>query len=143
VLPATYHGQPSGERFRIFPRFFVSASSRLTRVVRAARNVVYLVVIGWMYVVLMMSVAEATNTTGSVLGAIVTFFLYGLLPVALVVYLMLTPQRRKAIKAREAAELEAQQAATTSTTASVDPDAGGHAPGAAEADGIAPVRKEP
>ncbi len=103
----------------------------------------YLVVIGWMYVVLMMSVAEATNTTGSVLGAIVTFFLYGLLPVALVVYLMLTPQRRKAIKAREAAELEAQRAETTSTTASVDPDAGGHAPGAAEADGIAPVRKEP
>lgn len=102
----------------------------------------YLVVIGWMYVVLMMSVAEATNTTGSVLGAIVTFFLYGLLPVALVVYLMLTPQRRKAIKAREAAELQAQQAATESTD-SADPDAGGHAPGAAEADGVAPVRKEP
>ncbi len=99
----------------------------------------YLVVIGWMYVVLMMSVAEATNTTGSVLGAIVTFFLYGLLPVALVVYLMRTPQRRKALKAREAAELEAQRAAA----ASADPDAGGHAPGAAQDDGIAPVRKEP
>lgn len=102
----------------------------------------YLVVIGWMYVVLMMSVAEATNTTGSVLGAIVTFFLYGLLPVALVVYLMLTPQRRKAIKAREAAELEAHRAATAAAP-SVDPDAGSHAPGAAEADGVAPVRKEP
>lgn len=100
----------------------------------------YLVVIGWMYVVLMMSVAEATNTTGSVLGAIVTFFLYGLLPVVLVVYLMRTPQRRKALKAREAAELEAQRAVET---ASADPDAGGHAPGAAEEDGIAPVRKEP
>lgn len=100
----------------------------------------YLVVIGWMYVVLMMSVAEATNTTGSVLGAIVTFFLYGLLPVALVVYLMRAPQRRKAIKAREAAELEAQHAAEK---ASADPDAGGHAPGAAEDEGIAPVRKEP
>lgn len=99
----------------------------------------YLVVIGWMYVVLMMSVAEASNTTGSLLGAIVTFFLYGLLPVALVVYLMLTPQRRKAIKAREAAELQAQQAAATSA----DPDAGGHAPGAAEDEGVAPVRKEP
>ena len=57
----------------------------------------YLVVIGWMYVVLMMSVAEATNTTGSVLGAIVTFFLYGLLPVILVVYLMRTPARRHAM----------------------------------------------
>ncbi|MGV3726498.1 hypothetical protein [Hydrogenophaga sp.] len=99
----------------------------------------YLVVIGWMYVVLMMSVAEATNTTGSVLGAIVTFFLYGLLPVALVVYLMLTPQRRKAAKAREAAEFQAQQQAA----ASADPDAGGHAPGAAQAPGVAPVRKEP
>ena len=99
---------------------------------------VYLVVIGWMYVVLMMSVAEATNTTGSVLGAIVTFFLYGLLPVALVVYLMRTPQRRKALKAREAAELDAAQKA-----GSGDPDARGHAPGAAEAGSVAPVRKEP
>ena len=99
---------------------------------------VYLVVIGWMYVVLMMSVAEASNTTGTVLGAIVTFFLYGLLPVALVVYLMRTPQRRKALKAREAAEMREAQAA-----ASLDPDAGSHAAGAAETDGVAPVRKEP
>ncbi len=102
---------------------------------------------GWMYVVLMMSVAEATNTTGSVLGAIVTFFLYGLLPVILVVYLMRTPARRKAIKAREAAEHRAQMArlaanAASVATASIDPDAGGHAPGAAQADSIAPVRKE-
>lgn len=108
----------------------------------------YLVVIGWMYVVLMMSVAEATNTTGSVLGAIVTFFLYGLLPVILVVYLMRTPARRKQIKAREAAEHQAQIArlaanAAPGPTASVDPDAGGHASGAAEDDRIAPVRKEP
>ena len=34
----------------------------------------YLVAIAWMYVVLMMSVAEATNANGTVLGAIVTFF---------------------------------------------------------------------
>ena len=33
----------------------------------------YLVVIAWLYVALMMAVAEATNTTGTVLGAIVTF----------------------------------------------------------------------
>jgi len=108
---------------------------------------VYLVVIGWMYVVLMMSVAEATNTTGSVLGAIVTFFLYGLLPVILVVYLMRTPARRKQIKAREAAEHQAQMArlaanAAPAAMASVDPDASGHAPGAAEDGGVAPVRKE-
>jgi len=101
------------------------------------KQTVYLIVIGWMYVVLMMSVAEATNTTGTVLGAIVTFFLYGLLPVALVVYLMRTPQRRRERKAIEAAEDAARAAA------SADPDAGGEAPGAAQAGGVAPVRKEP
>ncbi len=99
----------------------------------------YLVVIGWIYVVLMMAVAEASNTNGTVLGAIVTFFLYGLLPVALVVYLMRTPQRRKENKQREAAE----EAARKQALASDHLDAGGHAPGAAETDGIAPVRKEP
>ena len=112
---------------------------------------VYLVVIGWLYVVLMMSVAEATNTTGTVLGAIVTFFLYGLGPMALVVYLMRTPQRRKAIRAREAAEDQARRDAFASNAAPADqspsalsgqPDAGGHAPGAAQADRISPVGKE-
>jgi hypothetical protein len=107
---------------------------------------VYLVVIGWLYVVMMMAVAEASNTTGTVLGAIVTFFLYGLLPVALVVYLMRAPQRRKEIKAREAVENQARRAGAAETTAppdSAQPEAGGHAAGAAQADGIAAVRKEP
>lgn len=106
----------------------------------------YLVVIGWLYVVMMMAVAEASNTTGTVLGAIVTFFLYGLLPVALVVYLMRAPQRRKEIKAREAVEVQARRASAAETTAPTDsaqPEAGGHAAGAAQADGIAAVRKEP
>lgn len=109
----------------------------------------YLVVIGWIYVVLMMSVAEATNSTGSVLGAIVTFFMYGLLPVVLVVYLMRTPQRRKANKAREAAEHAASLAAGAALKVSLaesspsdQPNAGGHAAGAAQADSVAAVRKE-
>ena len=101
----------------------------------------YLIVIAWMYVVLMMSVAEATHPSGTLLGALVTFLLYGVGPVALVVYLMGAPSRRKAIKAREAAE------AVTVMPSSFDPDAGSHAAGGAEpvaADtGIAPVRKEP
>jgi hypothetical protein len=71
----------------------------------------YLVVIAWIYVVLMMSVAEATNTNGTLLGAIVTFFLYGVGPAALVAYLMGTPARKKAIKKREAEELAAHLAA--------------------------------
>ena len=64
----------------------------------------YLVVIAWLYVVLMMSVAEATNTTGTILGALITFVLYGLGPVALVVYLMGAPARNSAIKKRNARE---------------------------------------
>lgn len=72
----------------------------------------YLVVVAWLYVVLMMVVAEATHSTGSILGAIVTFFLYGLLPVALVVYLMSGPYRRQLMRAREAAQEPAQPLAT-------------------------------
>lgn len=94
----------------------------------------YIVAIGWLYVALMMAVAEATNTTGTVVGAFFTFVLYGVAPVSLVLYLMGTPGRKRAIKAREAAEL-AQRAATASSP----PDAGGEA----AADAVAPVRKEP
>jgi len=107
---------------------------------------VYLVVIGWLYVVLMMAVAEASNSTGTVLGAIVTFFLYGLMPVTLVVYLMRTPHRRKAIKAREADEDRARQALKNESPAqapSAEPDTSSHSPGAAEADGVAPMGKKP
>ncbi len=71
----------------------------------------YIVPIAWLYVALMMAVAEATNTTGTVLGGIITFVLYGLGPVALVVYLMGAPARRKAIKAREKAAFESQRSA--------------------------------
>jgi heme exporter protein D len=94
----------------------------------------YLVVIAWLYVALMMAVAEATSPIGTVVGAFFTFVLYGVAPVSLVVYLMRSPARRRAIKAREAAELAARPDA-----ASVEPDAGGEA----AADPVAPVRKEP
>jgi hypothetical protein len=96
----------------------------------------HLVVIAWLYVALMMALAEATNTTGTVLGAIVTFVLYGLLPMALVVYLMATPARRRAIKAREAAAREA--AIEAAKVHSKAPDAGGEAAAGA----VAPVREK-
>lgn len=98
---------------------------------------IHLVVIAWLYVALMMAVAEATNTTGTVLGAIFTFLLYGAAPVALVVYLMGAPARRRALKAREAAE-RAQRSAPAPVVSDA-PDQGGEAP----ADAVAPERKEP
>ena len=105
----------------------------------------YLVVIAWLYVTLMMAVAEAGSPQGTLLGAIVTFLLYGLGPLALVVYLMSAPARKRKIKAREAAELAAWRAeqAQEKVGASDTPDAGGEATGAAQAGGIAAVRKEP
>lgn len=106
----------------------------------------YIVPIAWLYVALMMAVAEATNSNGSVLGAAITFLLYGLAPVALVVYLMATPARKRTIRAREAA-LQREQVAEgqemSSSEPSSQPDAGGHAPAATPADVIAAVRKEP
>ena len=94
----------------------------------------HLVVIAWLYVALMMAVVEATSPIGTVLGAIFTFVLYGAAPVSLVVYLMATPARKRAIKSREAA-----QAAERRATASIQPDAGGEPP----RDPVAPVREEP
>jgi mannose/fructose/N-acetylgalactosamine-specific phosphotransferase system component IID len=55
----------------------------------------YIVAIAWIYVALMMGVAEATNTNGTVLGGIVTFILYGILPTAIIIYIMDAPRRRK------------------------------------------------
>jgi len=96
----------------------------------------HLVVIAWLYVALMMAVAEATNTNGTVLGAVFTFLLYGLAPVALVVYLMGAPARRAAIRARESAEREAAMRAAEAS--SITPDAGGET----AADAVPPVREK-
>lgn len=93
----------------------------------------YLVAIAWMYVVLMMAVAEATSPIGTVLGAIMTFVLYGALPLSIVLYIMGTPLRRKA---RLRAEAQADGPVPNSAP---DPDGGGHAAG----DAVAPERKEP
>jgi hypothetical protein len=92
----------------------------------------YLVVIGWLYVVLMMAVAEALSTQGSVLGAVITFLFYGLLPVVLIIYIGSTPHRRRARQAAAAAE------ASAAAAAAAPPHGSGHAAG----DAVAAERKE-
>jgi mannose/fructose/N-acetylgalactosamine-specific phosphotransferase system component IID len=64
----------------------------------------YIVAVAWVYVVLMMAVAEATNSNGTVLGAIVTFVLYGVLPLSILIYIMRSPARLRSAKAKESAE---------------------------------------
>ena len=100
----------------------------------------YLIVIGWLYVTLLMALAEAFSSQGSVLGAIITFVFYGLLPMALVVYLMGTPLRRKAIHQQE--QQARQAAAVIQPGSEVQPDTGGHAPALPEAAAVPAVGKK-
>lgn len=81
----------------------------------------HLVAIAWIYVVGMMAIAEALSAQGSLLGAVVTFVLYGVLPLSIVLYILATPARRRARRAAESAA----------------PDGGGHAAGGA----VAPERE--
>ena len=115
----------------------------------SAHEPMYLIVIAWTYVTLMMAVAEATSPQGTVLGAVITFALYGLLPMGILVYILGTPSRKRKIKARDAAEqaaYDAEQAAARTregAAASAAPDAGSQAPAAPEGGAVAAVRKEP
>jgi hypothetical protein len=121
----------------------------------------HLIAIGWIYVVLMMAVTEALSSQGSVIGAVFTFLLYGVLPLAIVLYIAATPARKKALRLAEqraaahaaAAAQVADPAAGSTAVAeatlaspaspadlpyppSGPPDRGGHA-------ALAPERKEP
>jgi hypothetical protein len=96
-----------------------------------SQSEMHIVPIAWMFVVLLMAVAEATSTQGTVLGAFITLLLYGVLPLTIVMYLLGTPGRRRARRRAEAAE------AAPSTAA--QGDGSGHAPGA----GLTAEREEP
>jgi hypothetical protein len=62
----------------------------------------YIVAIAWGFVVVLMTLTEATSSEGTLLGAFFTFMLYGALPLSIVLYIMGTPMRRKARHAAEA-----------------------------------------
>ena len=105
----------------------------------------YLIVIAWLYVVLMMAVAEAFSTQGSVLGAVITFLLYGVLPLSLLIYILNTPQRKARRKAEEAllnTGVGSESMATAPDVSMVEPDAGGHAPGGAQDAAVPAVGKK-
>ncbi|MEW5889547.1 MAG: hypothetical protein AB1768_10985 [Pseudomonadota bacterium] len=50
----------------------------------------YIVAIAWLYVVFMMALTES-----SLVGGVMTFLLYGLAPLALFLWLVGTPRRRR------------------------------------------------
>lgn len=108
-----------------------------------------------MYVALLMALAEATSTQGSVLGAVITFVMYGVGPLALVMYLMGTPARRRVRRAAEEAQWQAQQAAEKQAAENLVEDSAPESPALASTstqanagsltagNGIATERKEP
>jgi 4-amino-4-deoxy-L-arabinose transferase-like glycosyltransferase len=93
---------------------------------------VLIVLLGWGYVVLMMALAEASGPHGSLLGALVTLLLYGVLPLSVLLYIGGTRARWQARRRAEAAERAA------AGSGDVDPGGGGQAAG----DAVAPIREE-
>lgn len=110
----------------------------------------WIVAIAWMYVALMMALAEATSPQGTVLGAIITFFFYGVGPLALVMYLLGAPARRKALRQKEM-EARARIMAEQMLAQRPPADAAADAASSTQADGsrlppgagIPPVGEEP
>ena len=86
----------------------------------------YLVAIAWAYVAVTMAAAEALSPQGTLLGALITLLLYGVLPLGLLFYIFGTPGRRRRQRAAASAP---------------EGDAGGH-PAAGSAEGLATERDE-
>jgi predicted membrane channel-forming protein YqfA (hemolysin III family) len=77
----------------------------------------HIVALAWMFVVVLMTLAEATSTQGTVLGALFTFLLYGVMPLGIVLYVMGAPARGRSRRA-------AAQADAAMATAAAAGDAG-------------------
>ncbi len=110
-----------------------------------------IVAIAWIYVVGMAAIAEALSPQGTVLGAFFTFALYGLVPLSVVLYLLGTPARKKALRQAAAAASTPGAGPSALPVAHADdrpglqPDGGSHAAGGAGrvAAPVAAVREEP
>ena len=77
----------------------------------------HIIAIGWLWVAFMMAITQKTIVSG-----ISTFIFYGVLPCALLVYLLTTPTRRKrhaqreAEKARDQVNVQPPVSATSDTS---------------------------
>ena len=63
-------------------------------------NGMYIIAIGWLWVVLLMAITESNVVAGAL-----TFTFYGLLPCMLLMWLLGTPSRRARSRARAAGEV--------------------------------------
>jgi len=96
-----------------------------------------LVLLAWLYVVMMMALSEALAPQGSVVGAVITFVVYGSVPLALLIYLLAATARRRA--RLKAAAGGSSGGSSDRPDGVLQANAGSHAAG----DPVAPVGKEP
>jgi hypothetical protein len=78
---------------------FLTVDSR-----ESSAHPVYIVAIGWLYVVIMMAVTET-----SFLSGVVTLFCYGIIPLGLFLWIAGTPQRRRRAASVDAADEKPDQ----------------------------------
>ena len=79
----------------------------------------HIIAIGWLWVAFMMAITQKTIVSG-----VSTFVFYGLLPCALLIYLLTTPARRKRRAQLETAEAaKAAEAAAAQAAESITPKA--------------------
>lgn len=64
----------------------------------------HIAAVGWIYVVLMMSIVEESFVAG-----IMTFFLYGVLPVTIIIYIGGTGKRRRRREQERQRKMQEQQ----------------------------------
>jgi len=97
----------------------VSRPVALSHVSRLRHNrSMLIVIIAWLYVVVLMSAAETSAIAG-----VMTFFLYGVLPLAILTYLLNTPARRAKHRRAEAqAEPSGMAGATVPVVAAAGED---------------------
>ena len=55
----------------------------------------HIVAIAWIFVVVLVALAEATAPQGTVLGALFTLLGWGVLPLSIVLYVLNTPARKR------------------------------------------------
>lgn len=91
----------------------------------------YIVAIAWIYVTLLMALTETSFVAGAA-----TFFFYGLFPLAILLWLLGTPERRRRQR-RAAAAAEAAEASAGDQASGRDPDQRSH-PSAVGAPAVGP-----
>ena len=121
----------------------LSYSHNIREQIEDSGGLMYVVAIGWMYVVVMASIAEAMSPQGTWLGALMTFIGWGLAPCALVLYILGTPARKRRLRVQAAHEARETQQVQQLKDAPATAQSTGHAGDAHTPDASATVPPSP